>query len=62
MLRMNGLTRDDVEIVEFPYPDDWHEDPAHAGAVVQPVRDCAEAGPQARPGIPPIVPDIVQIG
>jgi ABC-type nitrate/sulfonate/bicarbonate transport system substrate-binding protein len=28
MLRMNGMTRDDVEIVEFPYPDDWYDDPA----------------------------------
>jgi ABC-type nitrate/sulfonate/bicarbonate transport system substrate-binding protein len=23
MLRLNGMTRADVEIVEFPYPDDW---------------------------------------
>lgn len=28
MLRMNGMTRDDVEIVEFEYPDDWYDDPA----------------------------------
>jgi ABC-type nitrate/sulfonate/bicarbonate transport system substrate-binding protein len=27
MLRMNGMTRDDVKIVEFPYPDDWYGDP-----------------------------------
>ena len=27
MLRMNGMTRDDVEIVEFPYPDDWYDKP-----------------------------------
>ena len=27
MLRLNGMTRDDVEIVEFPYPDDWYDDP-----------------------------------
>jgi ABC-type nitrate/sulfonate/bicarbonate transport system substrate-binding protein len=27
MLRMNDMTRDDVEIVEFPYPDDWYDDP-----------------------------------
>ena len=27
MLRINGMTRDDVEIVEFPYPDDWYDDP-----------------------------------
>ena len=27
MLRMNGMTRDDVEIVEFPYADGWYNDP-----------------------------------
>ncbi len=27
MLRMNGMTRDDVQIVEFPYADDWYNDP-----------------------------------
>ena len=27
MLRLNGMTRDDVEIVEFPYPDDWYDNP-----------------------------------
>ena len=27
MLRMNGMTRDDVEIVEFPYADDWYGNP-----------------------------------
>jgi len=27
MLRMNGMTRKDVEIVEFPYPDDWYDKP-----------------------------------
>jgi ABC-type nitrate/sulfonate/bicarbonate transport system substrate-binding protein len=27
MLRMNGMTTADVEIVEFPYPDDWYNDP-----------------------------------
>jgi len=27
MLRMNGMSRDDVEIVEFPYPDDWYDKP-----------------------------------
>ena len=31
MLRMNGMTRKDVEIVEFPYPDDWYDDPAMVG-------------------------------
>ena len=28
MLRMNGMTVSDVEIVEFPYPDDWYDNPA----------------------------------
>ena len=28
MLRMNGMIRDDVEIVEFPYADDWYNNPA----------------------------------
>ena len=27
MLKMNGMTRGDVEIVEFPYPDDWYDNP-----------------------------------
>jgi ABC-type nitrate/sulfonate/bicarbonate transport system substrate-binding protein len=27
MLRMNGMTRADVQIVEFPYPDDWYNKP-----------------------------------
>jgi ABC-type nitrate/sulfonate/bicarbonate transport system substrate-binding protein len=27
MLRLNGMTRKDVQIVEFPYPDDWYSDP-----------------------------------
>ena len=31
MLRMNGMTRDDVEIVEFPYPDDWYDKPEMLG-------------------------------
>ena len=31
MLRLNGMTMDDVEIVEFPYADDWYNDPAMMG-------------------------------
>jgi ABC-type nitrate/sulfonate/bicarbonate transport system substrate-binding protein len=31
MLRMNGMTRKDVEIVEFPYPDDWYDNPEMMG-------------------------------
>ncbi|MFH0996840.1 MAG: ABC transporter substrate-binding protein [Pseudomonadota bacterium] len=27
MLRMNGMTMDDVQIVEFPYADDWYNNP-----------------------------------
>ena len=27
MLRMNGMSRGDVEVVEFPYPDDWYDNP-----------------------------------
>jgi ABC-type nitrate/sulfonate/bicarbonate transport system substrate-binding protein len=27
MLRLNGMSRKDVQIVEFPYPDDWYNDP-----------------------------------
>lgn len=25
MLRMNGMTEEDVEMVDFPYPDDWYD-------------------------------------
>jgi len=28
MLMLNGMTREDVEIVDFPYPDDWYDNPA----------------------------------
>jgi len=31
MLRMNGMTRKDVKIVEFPYPDDWYNTPEMVG-------------------------------
>ena len=31
MLRLNGMTMDDVEIVEFPYPDDWYDKPEMMG-------------------------------
>jgi ABC-type nitrate/sulfonate/bicarbonate transport system substrate-binding protein len=31
MLRLNGMTRKDVEIVEFPYPDDWYDVPEMMG-------------------------------
>jgi len=28
ILKLHGMTIDDVEIVEFPYADDWYDDPA----------------------------------
>ena len=31
MLRMNGMTRAEVQIVEFPYPDDWYDVPEMMG-------------------------------
>ena len=35
MLRLNGMTRDDVEIVEFPYPDDWYDNPEMMGTEME---------------------------
>jgi ABC-type nitrate/sulfonate/bicarbonate transport system substrate-binding protein len=35
MLRMNGMTRKDVQIVEFPYADDWYNDPAMVGPAIE---------------------------
>jgi ABC-type nitrate/sulfonate/bicarbonate transport system substrate-binding protein len=35
MLRINGMTRDDVEIVEFPYPDDWYDKPEMMGPLME---------------------------
>jgi len=31
MLRMNGMTMADIQLVEFPYADDWYNDPAMMG-------------------------------
>ena len=28
MLRMNGMSERDIKLVDFPYPDDWYDDPA----------------------------------
>ncbi len=28
MLMLNNMTRDDVQMVDFPYPDDWYDNPA----------------------------------
>ena len=27
MLTLHGMTMDDIEMVEFPYPDDWYDKP-----------------------------------
>ena len=54
MLRVNDMTMDDVEIVEFPYPDDWYDKPEMLQVNdEQPVRALAPTRPQARPGVPP---------
>ena len=52
MLRVNGMTMDDVEFVEFPYQDDWYDKPEMLDADGEPVRAVAEARPQARPCLP----------
>ena len=31
MLRKNGMTMDDIELVEFPYSDNWYNDPKMVG-------------------------------
>ena len=36
MLRINDMTMDDVEIVEFPYPDDWYSDPKMLAPMINP--------------------------
>ena len=36
MLMMNDMTMDDVEIVEFPYPDDWYNDPKMLEPLINP--------------------------
>ena len=36
MLMLNDMTRDDVEIVEFPYPDDWYDKPEMLKPMVNP--------------------------
>lgn len=35
MLRLNGMSRKDVEIVEFPYPDDWYDKPEMMGPLME---------------------------
>ena len=36
MLSLNGMTMDDVEIVEFEYPDDWYDDPKMLAPMINP--------------------------
>ena len=36
MLRIKDMSMDDVEIVEFPYPDDWYNDPAMMEPMLNP--------------------------
>ncbi len=36
MLMMNDMTIDDVELVEFPYPDDWYNDPKMLAPMINP--------------------------
>ena len=36
MLRLNDMTMEDVEIVEFPYPDDWYDDPKMLDPMLNP--------------------------
>ena len=35
MLRMNGMTMDDIELVEFPYADDWYNLPEMMKATME---------------------------
>ena len=35
MLRMNGMTMKDIDLVEFPYADDWYNDPAMLTATME---------------------------
>ena len=36
MLQMNGMSLKDVDLVEFPYPDDWYDDPEMLTPMVNP--------------------------
>ncbi len=36
MLRLNDMTMEDVEIVEFPYQDDWYDDPKMLDPMLNP--------------------------
>ena len=52
MLRMNGMTRKDVEIVEFPYRGRLVQQARDARSDGKPVGAVAQARSQARPGLP----------
>ncbi len=34
---MNGMTVKDVQFVDFPYPDDWYDDPEMLTPMVNPI-------------------------
>ena len=36
MLMLNDMTLDDIELVEFPYPDDWYDDPKMLNPMINP--------------------------
>ena len=36
MLMLNDMTMDDIEIVEFPYPDDWYDKPEMLAPMINP--------------------------
>jgi len=36
MLQMNGMTAKDVKLIDFPYPDDWYDDPAMLKPMINP--------------------------
>ena len=36
MLGINDMTMEDIEIVEFPYPDDWYDDPKMLEPLINP--------------------------
>ncbi len=36
MLQMNGMTEKDIQLVDFPYPDDWYDDPEMLTPMVNP--------------------------
>ena len=43
MLALNGMTRDDVEIVDCPFADDWYDGPEMQGSLQRPSPAVAHA-------------------